>query len=51
VHDYIRKILTARVYDVGFAVGDPIPPQAPLDEAARADLRAILKAADALPAA
>jgi 4-hydroxy-tetrahydrodipicolinate synthase len=35
----------------GFAVGDPIPPQAPLDEAARADLRAILKAADALPAA
>ncbi|MBY0299112.1 MAG: dihydrodipicolinate synthase family protein [Methylobacterium sp.] len=34
----------------GFAVGDPIPPQAPLDEAARADLRAILTAAGALPA-
>ncbi|GJD99598.1 dihydrodipicolinate synthase family protein [Methylobacterium isbiliense] len=35
----------------GFAVGDPIPPQAPLDEVAQADLRAILKAAGALPAA
>lgn len=34
----------------GFAVGDPIPPQAPLDEAARADLGTILKAAGALPA-
>ncbi|WP_407520652.1 dihydrodipicolinate synthase family protein [Methylobacterium oryzisoli] len=35
----------------GFAVGDPLPPQAPLDDAARADLRRILAAVGALPAA
>ncbi|ACA20440.1 dihydrodipicolinate synthetase [Methylobacterium sp. 4-46] len=32
----------------GFAVGDPVPPQAALDEAARADLARILGAAGAL---
>ncbi|MEH3144940.1 MAG: dihydrodipicolinate synthase family protein [Methylobacterium frigidaeris] len=33
----------------GFAVGAPIPPQAPLDAAAREDLRAILDRVGALP--
>ncbi|HSA82492.1 MAG TPA: dihydrodipicolinate synthase family protein, partial [Geminicoccaceae bacterium] len=32
----------------GFAVGDPLPPQPPLDAAGRAEVRAVLAALDAL---
>lgn len=35
----------------GYAVGDPLPPQAPLSEQGRADVKAVLAALDALPAA
>jgi 4-hydroxy-tetrahydrodipicolinate synthase len=33
----------------GFAVGDPLPPQAPLSEAGRAEVRAVLESLGALP--
>lgn len=35
----------------GYAVGGPLPPQAPLSEEGRADVRAVLASLDALPAA
>ena len=35
----------------GYAVGDPLPPQAPLTEQGRADVRAVLASLDALPSA
>ena len=35
----------------GYAVGDPLPPQAPLTEQGRADVKAVLALLDALPSA
>ncbi len=45
----LAACIKAALQEQGFAVGEPLPPQAALDAAARADLRRILAGVGALP--